>query len=342
MTSPDGEIPEVAVTQNEISEMQDYTQEGIAVIRNEQFRDIAEEARLNFLNTILGGFLSVAGNIGAAINQFISDLVFALKGITGGFIDLTGYFQDVEDQVDEVVGQTGELDTRVTALENGGTRTVYTANATWMNPGTGRVGVAVINGGRGGQSNNQGSGNRLGGTHGGYVFREFACADLSPTVALVVGAGGATGYGVGGVSSFGAYLVGLSGAPGSILTSQGAVASASAPGSGGQGASGNADTATDGGASALAAGGVHGTKSVTGGAGQAVSTGSVVPCGGGGGGGGGGNADAFGQPGDGGPGGAPGGGGGGAGANRELNPLAFAAGGVGANGRIILIYTPGV
>lgn len=235
----------------------------------------------------------------------------------------------------------GNLDARVTALENGGTRTVYTSNASWSNPGAGRVGVAVINGGQGGQSNNQGSGNRLGGAHGGYVFREFNCADLTSTVAITVGAGGATSFGTGGVSSFGAYLVGISGAPGSILTSQGAVASASTPGVGGQGATGNADTATNGGSSALATGGARGTKSVTGSAGQSVSTGSVVPCGGGGGGGGGGNADAFGQPGDGGAGGAPGGGGGGAGAHGGLNPTAFASGGIGGNGRVILIFTPG-
>ncbi|MFH5231881.1 hypothetical protein [Antrihabitans spumae] len=298
---------------------------------------------LDFLDGVLDAD-GVIGMIADAIGDFIAALIGLLNFIPGAgstLSDLAAGLNSTHETAEEAAEATGNLDARVTALENGGTRTVYTSNASWSNPGAGRVGVAVINGGQGGQSNNQGSGNRLGGAHGGYVFREFNCADLTSTVAITVGAGGATSFGTGGVSSFGAYLVGISGSPGSILTSQGAVASASTPGVGGQGATGNADTATNGGSSALATGGAHGTKSVTGSAGQSVSTGSVVPCGGGGGGGGGGNADAFGQPGDGGAGGAPGGGGGGAGANGGLNPAAFASGGIGGNGRVILIFTPG-
>lgn len=100
MGAPDGEVPEMSITYDQLSGMQEYTQEGVATSRNLEFQAIAEEARLNFLNTILGGFLSVVGAITGGINQFISDLVYALKGITGGMIDLTGYFQDEADKLE--------------------------------------------------------------------------------------------------------------------------------------------------------------------------------------------------------------------------------------------------
>lgn len=100
MGAPDGEIPEMSVTYAQLAGMQDYTQAGIAEDRNVEFRAIAEEARLQFLNTTLGGFLNVIGAITGGINQFISDLVYALKGITGGMIDLTGYFQDEADKLE--------------------------------------------------------------------------------------------------------------------------------------------------------------------------------------------------------------------------------------------------
>lgn len=97
MGAPDGEIPEMSITFDQLSGMADYTQEALAQDRNAEMAAIAEEARLNFLNGILGGFLNVIAGISAAIEDFISDLVYALKGITGGFIDLTGYFQDEHD-----------------------------------------------------------------------------------------------------------------------------------------------------------------------------------------------------------------------------------------------------
>ncbi len=100
MGAPDGEIPEMSLTYTQLAGMQEYTQEGIAQSRNIEFQEIAEEARLNFLNTTLGGFLSVVGAITGGINQFISDFVYALKGITGGMIDLTGYFQDEADKLE--------------------------------------------------------------------------------------------------------------------------------------------------------------------------------------------------------------------------------------------------
>lgn len=97
MGSPDGEIPQEAVTYTEVAGMADYTQEGIAEARNVEFQQIAEEARLNFLNTILGGFLSVVGSVQAGINAFISDFLEGLAGVTGGLIDLTGWFNDEHD-----------------------------------------------------------------------------------------------------------------------------------------------------------------------------------------------------------------------------------------------------
>lgn len=97
MGSPDGETPQGAINFLQLAGMADYTQEGIAQTKNTEMQAVADEARENFLNGILGGFLNVVSGIGAAINQFVSDLVFALKGITGGMIDLTGYFNDQAD-----------------------------------------------------------------------------------------------------------------------------------------------------------------------------------------------------------------------------------------------------
>lgn len=133
MGSPDGEIPERSHTFFELYEMQNYTQEGLAEDRNQEFRDIAEAARLNFLNTILGGFLSVIGAVTGGINQFISDLVYALKGITGGLIDLTGYFHDQEEAVVEAgeAAQAAASKVNITEIYNFETQAVrdkYPAN----------------------------------------------------------------------------------------------------------------------------------------------------------------------------------------------------------------------
>lgn len=113
MGAPNGEIPPKSHTFNQLSAMRDYTQEQMAAEANEEFQAIAEEARLNFLNGILGGFLSVVGAVLGGINQFISDFVYALKGITGGFIDLTGYFQDEADRVTDAAETAQNAATRV-------------------------------------------------------------------------------------------------------------------------------------------------------------------------------------------------------------------------------------
>ena len=269
-----------------------------------------------------------------------------LGALTGGrAFNLGGassWFGSQEHAIAEQAGSLEGLEVRVTALEGGGTRTVYSSNFVWENPGAGTVGVAVFNGGQCGQIgyfNNSPSTPLRGGTHGGYAYKEIRCADLPATVTGTVGAGGATNLQAGGQSSFGTYVVPISGSPGSVLTKQGAVSSNSAPGRGG----GGGEPSGNGGAgdpSALAAGGTAGVGG-PGGAGASVSLDSDVPCGGGGGGGGAGRNAAFQNPFPGGAGGAPGGGGGAGGKAGSLNTAATASPGPGANGRIILIYTPG-
>lgn len=109
MTSPDNAVPEKTLTPGDLHEMQDYTEEGIAAAANTDLLGFAETARLNFLGTILGGFLNVAANITNAINQFISDLVYAIKGATGGFIDLTGFLTEVETTANTAAVQVADL-----------------------------------------------------------------------------------------------------------------------------------------------------------------------------------------------------------------------------------------
>ena len=270
-----------------------------------------------------------------------------LGALTGGrAFNLGGassWFGSQEHAIAEQAGSLEGLEVRVTALEGGGTRTVYSSNFVWENPGAGTVGVAVFNGGQCGEIGRYTGADypTQGGAHGGYAYKEIRCQDLPATVAGTVGAGGATNLQAGGQSSFGTYVVPVSGSPGSVLTKQGAVASNSTPGRGGNG--GDAVTTSigePGAPSALAAGGTAATNG-PGGAGASVSLDSDVPCGGGGGGGGAGRGAPFQSPFPGGAGGAPGGGGGAGGKAAQVNSAATALPGPGANGRIILIYTPG-
>lgn len=100
MGAPNGEIPERSLTYAQLSAMQEYTQAGVAADSNADMQSVAEEARLNFFNGILGGFFSAVDGAVAAVNQFISDLVLDLKGVTGGFIDLTGFFHTQSADID--------------------------------------------------------------------------------------------------------------------------------------------------------------------------------------------------------------------------------------------------
>jgi hypothetical protein len=109
MTSPDGAIPTKSLTGLQIHQMQDYTQTSIAEANNEDMRDMAETARVAFLGTVLGGFLNVASNVANGINQFISDLLVALRGATGGLIDLTGWLDDVDTTATTAAVQVADL-----------------------------------------------------------------------------------------------------------------------------------------------------------------------------------------------------------------------------------------
>lgn len=242
---------------------------------------------------------------------------------------------------------------RIVTLEDGGTMVVYTGNATWQNPGTGRIGVGIINGGQAGQDGlviSSGTNIRLGGNHGGYSYKEFDASELTATVAVTVGVGGSTAYALGNVSSFGSYLSGVSGITGAVMTNKGVVTSGSTPGVGGNnGGGGDSSPGLAGSNSALATGGaggiggVAGAPATNGSPGGSVDTGSLTPCGGAGGGAGGGtDFQHFVNPvnvggGTGGAGGAPGAGGG-AGGNDRYNSI-VGPGGQGGVGRVFVIQS---
>ncbi|MBJ8342770.1 hypothetical protein JGU71_28160 [Antrihabitans sp. YC3-6] len=254
--------------------------------------------------------------------------------------------------VGPIAGQAGSiegLDVRVTSLENGGTLYTYPSNGVWTNPGQGKVGVAVVNGGQCGANGFQANANTGGatpGSHGGYQYREFFCEGLPETVLITVGAPGITNFQLGGLSSFGGFLIGTSGTQGSMLTSRGAVSSASAPGAGGAGGGMVGDSLPgqrgfNGQASALALGGTGGSNAVvpqSGTDGDSIPLDGITPCGGGGGGGGGCTVNITGSGGAGGAGGAPGGGGGGAGLHGQFGSPRL--GGPGGAGRVYVIFSP--
>lgn len=239
-------------------------------------------------------------------------------------------------------GSISNHETRIVNLENGGVMYVFSGNDTWPNPGTGQIGVGVINGGQAAQDGTTGSATRLGGTHGGYQYQEFNCVDLTPTVAITIGAPGSTEAEGGGISSFGSYLLGVTGSVGAIRSRRGAVLSTSNPGAGGNNGGSNTTDGLAGSGSPLAtggSGGVAGAPAGNGTAGGSVSLDSTTPCGGGGGGAGGGANGGIGSTaGNGGNGGAPGGGGG-AGGQKSAGGGGGTHGAGGA-GRVYVILFP--
>lgn len=278
----------------------------------------------------------------------------AKSSMKAGTIGAYGNAETVHDNTVKapITGYAGSIENheiRIVSLEDGGTMTVYSGNATWTNMG-GRIGVGVICGGQAGQVGIAGSTTqRLGGNHGGYAYREFSAADLPATVDITVGAPGNASGQAGGISSFGSYVVGVIGTTGAIHTSRGAMSSASAPGAGGNNGGGFNSNGLPGLASALATGGAaggggggSGSPAGNGGAGGSVPTDSLTPCGGGGGGGGGGQTGAINSAGNGGAGGAPGGGGG-AGGNGGSPPANASPGsfGPGGAGRVFVIQSAG-
>lgn len=101
MTSPDqmgvDQLPEGAVTTTTVNSLQTVTKEGIAQAAVEDVTDMLDQVADAFFDGLLGGFGNIIDMIVAGINQFISNLVYALKNVTGGFIDLTGIFNDLNN-----------------------------------------------------------------------------------------------------------------------------------------------------------------------------------------------------------------------------------------------------
>lgn len=248
---------------------------------------------------------------------------------------------------------------------------------TWTKPtGAVLVDVELFSGGNGGGSGRRGAAgtNRYGGNGGplaNRIIRRFHASDLTSTVSVTVGAGGAGGTAItsndtdgnagsaGGTSSFGAYVnspAAASGGAAGTSTAGGAGSSQSganiAGQSGGTGSYATVAGGAGGGGGGISnadvgnAGGAGGTTTddpTAGSAGGAINTNAAnatarTPANVGGRAGGGGGAGTSGAAGKGGNGAAPGGSGGGGGGS--LNGNNSGAGGTGADGlvRVITYY----
>ncbi|MBY4212914.1 hypothetical protein HQO42_15095 [Rhodococcus fascians] len=264
--------------------------------------------------------------------------------------------------IDEQVTQAGEITDNLTSLENrievleGGAVTVrtYAFNEVWTKPeGLIRLGVSVEGGGDSGRTGSTVAANigGTGGMSGGYRFEWFEKAaidnDIAATEQITIGAGGNIPSQLGGVSKFGDHVTSVPGV-GAILSVEGAVTSNSVAGPGGHGGNGvNGNTGValtggePGGGSAFGAGGAGGSTAGTraGGNGADATISPTARGNGGSGGGGGGTGAAGSQAGKGGDGGFPSGAGGGGGGRSALTTT-DGPGGLGADGRVILIeYT---
>lgn len=94
MTSPDlmglDQLPAGSVSTSNVNSLQTVTQATISQAANAELVQSINDLVSGFFSNILGGFSNIPNLIASAINQFISDLVYALKNATGGFVDLTG------------------------------------------------------------------------------------------------------------------------------------------------------------------------------------------------------------------------------------------------------------
>lgn len=317
--------------------------------------------------------VNLAGNFfsGLPLVSFIGDIVAAVTGIIGGgFNTLSTFFSQLLQagqgipivgpitqgiynfffhqaavansaaaaaaQAQIALDAAEEADGKITALAQGGIRTVYTSNQTWTKP-AGLLKIIVLLYGGGRKGNGPGWAQE-GGLPGGLIIAEIGADLLPATVAITVGAG-SSGPGVASTSSFGSLIASTDSGGGilqnsSLLTLDPSVF----PGKGGRSSiQGDNNYPTAGGSTALAAGGyaqtVPGANPNGGAGGSAAVTGQFL-AGGGGGGGGLATNGYFSPAGNGGAGGFPGGGGGGAGRNANE---AYWVPGAGAPGLVAVI-----
>lgn len=327
----------------------------------------------SFLNTSVT--TGIQANVNVSNNLLTENTIdYSMLSNSGG---VTGSILRLRNQLDDV-------DAATTAVDGGETKVdVFTTNGTWTKPaGAKSVHVRCIGPGGGGGAGARGpSGTALagggGGSGGGVSEMTFRASDLTSTVAVTTSAGGTGAAGQtsdgtaganGGVpgqqSTFGAYLYGRRGAPGT----GGGLATGGTAGSGAitgiiNGQDGGAGSATG---AAGTAGALTGSGPGGGGGGGGITTGAVANAGGAGGrplactnlaagtggsganggdgvdsgaigqasGGGGGGANAGGAGYAGGAGGSYGAGGGGGGAS--LNGSTSGAGGNGGPGVVVV------
>ncbi|WP_182871628.1 hypothetical protein [Mycobacteroides abscessus] len=249
-------------------------------------------------------------------------------------------------------GTPAEVEQTIAAIKqaviNGYTVDTITSSASYDRPSANITDLVVIGIGSGsngyaGSSGTTSAGGVAGsgGLNGGYLALKLNPAAITWPVDVTIGTNGND-------TSFGPYLTTTSGA-GGIQGDFGYQATSSTPGSGGAGGTGGFKAGTSanygttgrtGVSSAAASGGTGGSPSALpagpGTAGDSVSAGAEIKCGGaGGGGGGGGNPTgtlAQGRGGDGGAGGYPGGGGGGGGGGAGWSTGSKGSGGSGGPG----------
>ncbi|GAA1882064.1 hypothetical protein [Williamsia serinedens] len=311
----------------------------------------ADPATINGPNDIVaraGGFFG-----GLPITNLLDVLFSAFGGIgTGPFAAIAGLFAGKWSLVDNAKNAADaaaadaqsaktaaqQANNKVTALLQGGTRTVYTSNGTWTKSSDLiKLGVLLYGGGRRGAN---ASFNGQGGFGGGVVYAEFTADVLPASVDYTIGAGSSDPNTVS-KTSFGTIIDSGSTNGGQLSNSTLlALASGIFPGNGGNSGgqvynsngTGIADPGKPGGSTNLANGGAGGTGA-GGAGGNAPVTGQYL-AGGGGGGGGVSQDNLFASMANGGAGGFPGGGGGAAGRNRNET---YTVGGYGAPGLIALI-----
>lgn len=108
MTSPDNVIPGRALTGDQLATLQDVDPEALAGAANSDVTSAANGARGNLLNNLLSGFLS--------LNGLISAIVFGLKGVTGGLIDLTGFLVGTNNTANQAQQVAEQANTQVVAV----------------------------------------------------------------------------------------------------------------------------------------------------------------------------------------------------------------------------------